>query len=112
MKKLLCVIVLVAVLAMAVGSNLGYRVIGIHPVAFMAAVEEDLPESGFDLFGTLTEFYDPDKNQSLGDRIFWFGNVIVESTSFPVKAAGWLFLAMHAFWGNMDVLFEFQRGGN
>lgn len=109
MKKLLVVILLVALLAVNIGANLQTRVVAIHPVEFVAAVTEDLPE-GLDVFKNFTDFYNDGENATLGDRILWFGQTSLDALSFPVTGSVWLFRAMSAFWGNFDVLFEFANG--
>ena len=111
MKKVFLVLLIVALLAVNIGANIGKRVVAIHPVEFFAAVAEDIPE-GIDIFTDLTEYYGSGEDMSLGDKILWFGQNTLNSLSFPVKSTVWLFRACSAFWGNLNVLVEFGHGSN
>ena len=109
MKKLLIVIFLTALLAVNIGANLNTRVVAIHPVEFVAAVAEDLPE-GLDVFKNFTDFYNDGESATLRDRILWLGQTYLDALSFPVTSSVWLFRATCAFFVNFGVLFEFAKG--
>lgn len=111
MKKAFLVILLVALLAVNVGANIGKRVVAIHPVEFLAAVTEDMPE-GIDIFKDFTEFYGSGEDSSIGDKILWIGQNTLNALSFPVTSSVWFFRACAAFWGNLNVLFEFGYGSD
>lgn len=109
MKKILIVILAVSLLGINFAANNGRRVIALHPVAFMSAVEEDLPP-GLDIFKNFSDFYADGNNSTIGDKIFWLGKTSLDALSFPVTGSVWCFQAIAAFWGNVDVLFEFANG--
>lgn len=111
MKKVFVVLLAIAFLAINVASNNGKRVIGIHPIAFLSAVNEDLPE-GIDIFKNFSDYYADGENTTLGDKVVWLFKTTLDSLSFPITGTVWIFQAIKAFWSNFHVLFEFAGHGD